>query len=102
MNTATWQKLSLGLAIIVSLTLLQGCGTTATPLRVDRLSEFKPQSKKVGILTPSRFDNKLRIALAKKGFTVLKFASNKTIIQEGKVMRLPKFTERRSRSTGCR
>jgi hypothetical protein len=36
------------------------------------------------MLTASRFDNKLRVALAKRGFTVLKFASNKTIIGEGK------------------
>lgn len=80
MNTATWQKLSFGLAAIVCLTLLQGC---AAPLRVDRLSEFKPQSKTVSLLTTGRFDSKLRVALAKRGFTVLKYASNKTIIGEG-------------------
>lgn len=80
MNKAKWRSLPLGLGLITGLMLLQGC---ATPLRVDRISEFKPQSKIVGMLTRSRFDNKLRIALAKSGFKVLKFASNKTVIEEG-------------------
>jgi hypothetical protein len=80
MNKRQWRNILLGLGVAVCMALLQSC---TTPLRVDRVSGFKPQSKTVGMLTVSRFDNKLRVALAKRGFTVLKFASNKTIIGEG-------------------
>lgn len=80
MKKLKWRNLPLGLGLITCLAFFQGC---ATPLRVDRISEFKPQSKTVALLTTTRFDNRFRVALAKRGFKVLKFASNKTIIREG-------------------
>ena len=64
------------------LSLLVGCSTNR-PLHVERLAQFTPQSKRLVLLTTTRYDNKLRTALTKQGFTVLKFASTKTVVTAG-------------------
>ncbi|MDY0211804.1 MAG: hypothetical protein RBR06_02220 [Desulfuromonadaceae bacterium] len=60
---------------------LAGC---AAPLSVEKLQEFKPESKVVVFVNSTRYDTKLRVALAKKGFKVLKFSSNQSVVTEGK------------------
>ncbi|QTN43431.1 hypothetical protein [Marinobacter salsuginis] len=60
--------------------LVTGC---ATPLNVEQLQEFRPENRVVVLVNSTRYDTKLRVALAKKGFKVLKFASNQSVITEG-------------------
>jgi len=60
--------------------VLSGC---AASLTVDKLQDFKPQSKVVVLTDSSRFDAKLRTELAKKGFKVLKYASTQKVVSEG-------------------
>lgn len=60
--------------------LIAGC---ATPLNVEQLQEFRPENRVVVLVNSTRYDTKLRVALAKKGFKVLKFASNQLVITEG-------------------
>ena len=62
------------------LVVISGC---ATSLKVDKLQDFKPQSKVLVLTDSSRFDSKLRVGLAKKGFKVLKYASTQKVMSEG-------------------
>ncbi len=65
-------------ALLVAL-LLVGC---AAPLQVSKLNDFNPQSDRLILLSKSRWDIDLRLALTKKQFTVLKFASQATVIKD--------------------
>lgn len=71
-------KICLLVAVALALT---GC---AASLRVEKLRSFTPESKTVVLLNSSQWDAKLRTELAKKGFTVLRFASRDTVVSEGK------------------
>ena len=68
------------LPLIFAALLLGGC---ATPLQVGKLNDFNPTSDRLVLLSRSRWDIDLRLALAKKQFTVLKFASQATVIKDG-------------------
>ena len=67
------------LAVLFAALLLGGC---AAPLQVSKLKDFNPKSDRLILLSKSRWDIDLRLALAKKQFTVLKFASQATIIKD--------------------
>lgn len=70
--------------IITSATLtifLFGC---AAPLEVQRLEQFTPESNSFVLLSHSPWDNKLRTELSKNGMKILKFASQNTVISNGK------------------
>ena len=60
---------------------LNGC---ATSLKVEKLQDFTPQSKTFVLLSTTQWDTKLRTDLSKKGFKVLRFASQNQVIAEGK------------------
>jgi hypothetical protein len=66
------------LALLLVTLLLGGC---AAPLQVSKLNDFNPTSDRLILLSKSRWDINLRLALAKKKFTVLKFASQETVIK---------------------
>ena len=66
------------LPVLLVALLLGGC---AAPLKVSKLNDFNPQSNRLILLSKSRWDIDLRLALAKKKFTVLKFASQATVIK---------------------
>lgn len=66
--------------ILLFLLILSGC---AAPLNIEKLESFTPDSKNFVLLNSSRFDNKIRVAMAKKGFKILKFASTEKVVSEG-------------------
>ncbi|MEY8198570.1 MAG: hypothetical protein RPS47_04960 [Colwellia sp.] len=59
---------------------LFGC---AAPLTVDKLQDFIPSSKIIVLLESTRFDVKIRKALAKQGFKTLKFSTLNRVVSEG-------------------
>ena len=59
---------------------ITGC---AAPLSVDRIQAFTPESKILLLTNNSRYDAKIRTALAKKGFKVLKWSSRQQIVSKG-------------------
>jgi hypothetical protein len=60
--------------------LFIGCATAPS---VERISDFKPESDTFVFINSTRYDSKLRRALAKEGFTVLRFASREKVVAEG-------------------
>jgi hypothetical protein len=64
--------------LIVAL-LLNGC---AAPLQVSKFNDFNPQSDRLILISKSPWDVDLRLALTKRQFTVLRFASQATVIKE--------------------
>lgn len=70
----------ISLTVCALITLCSGCATAPS---VDRISEFEPESDTFVFINSTRFDSKLRRALAKEGFTVLRFASREKIVAEG-------------------
>lgn len=79
------RRLSESLRVAQSLTLATGvflCACAA-PLRVNKLQDFRPESKNLVLLSSSQWDSKLRIAFAESGFKVLRFASQNTVIAQG-------------------
>lgn len=66
---------------ILVIIALGGC---ATPLKVEKLQDFTPQSKTFVLLSTTQWDSKIRTDLSKKGFKVLRFASQNKVIAEGK------------------
>lgn len=67
-------------AILAALTL----GGCAAPFKVEKLQEFTPQSNTFVLLSTTQWDAKLRTELSKKGFKILKFASQNKVISDGK------------------
>lgn len=65
--------------IVLLLVLLVGCYSVTTT----KLQDFHPDSRRLVLLTPSRWDAVLRLSLAKKGFTLLQFAAQEKVIAEG-------------------
>ena len=61
--------------------VLSGC---ATSLKVEKLQDFTPQSKTFVLLSKTQWDSKIRTDLSKKGFKVLRFASQNQVVAEGK------------------
>ena len=61
--------------------VLSGC---ATSLKVEKLQDFTPQSKTFVMLSTTQWDPKIRTDLTKKGFKVLRFASQNQVVAEGK------------------
>lgn len=61
--------------------LLAGCAEPLQ-LQVSKLNDFYPKSNRLILLSKNRWDVDLRLALAKKQFTVLKFPSQSTVIEE--------------------
>jgi len=68
------------ITLLIATALLTGCVTSKG---VEKLQDFSPKSKTLILTNPSVFDSKIRVALAKKGFKVLKYASIKKIISKG-------------------
>lgn len=68
------------LSIFLISLVLAGC---ASSLTVDKLNEFTPESKVLVLIDSSRFDAKIRKALANRGFEVRKFASQQSVVSEG-------------------
>ena len=68
------------IAVFLAITL-SGC---ATSLKVEKLQDFTPQSKTFVLLSTSQWDSKIRTDLSKRGFKVLRFASQNQVIAEGK------------------
>jgi hypothetical protein len=68
------------IALLAALALT-GC---ATSLKVEKLQDFTPQSRTFVLLSTTQWDSKIRADLAKKGFKVLRFASQNKVIAEGK------------------
>ena len=66
--------------LIVILMLVSAC---ATSLTIERLQEFDTNSRILVFTDSTRWDAKLRVALAKVGFKVLKYASVDTVVSEG-------------------
>lgn len=69
--------------LLLMLTLSLTLGGCAAPLRVEKLQDFAPQSDTFVLLSSSPWDSKLRVELSKKGFKVLKFASQNTVVAKG-------------------
>ncbi len=69
--------------MIAALAVLAFSGC-ATSLKVEKLQHFTPQSKTFVLLGTTQWDSKIRTDLAKKGFKVLRFASQNQVITEGK------------------
>jgi len=67
--------------VILAAFALIGC---ATSLKVEKLQDFTPQSRTFVLLSTTQWDSKIRADLAKKGFKVLRFASQNKVIAEGK------------------
>ena len=57
-----------------------GC---AAPLSIERIRAFTPESKIIALTGSSRYDAKIRTALAKKGFKVLKWVSQQQVVSKG-------------------
>jgi len=57
-----------------------GC---AAPLSIDRIKAFTPESKILLLTNNSRYDAKIRTALAKNGFKVLKWSSQQQVVSKG-------------------
>lgn len=70
----------LKIMIAFSAIALSSC---ATSLKVEKLQEFIPQSKTFVLLSATQWDSKIRTDLSKKGFKVLRFASQNRVIAEG-------------------
>lgn len=70
-----------GIILISMVIFLNGC---AASLSVEKLQDFTPRSKTFVLLSTSRWDSKIRTELSKKGFKVLKFATQNRVITEGK------------------
>lgn len=68
------------LILIFLIGILSSC---AAPLTVDRLQEFTPTTNNLVLLESSRFDVKIRKALAKKGFKTFKYSSLNKVISKG-------------------
>ena len=66
-------------AVLITALLLSGC---AAPLQVSKFSDFNPKSDRLILISKSPWDVDLRLALTKRHFTVLKFASQATVIKD--------------------
>lgn len=65
------------LAILV-LTILAGC---ASPLIVERYADFNTEERSFVLLTTTKYDSDFRSAIHKQGLKLLKFPSQRVVIQ---------------------
>jgi hypothetical protein len=76
------RKLSIFAPIPLLVGLLTGCYTN---IKVTQLQEFHPDSRRMVLLTPliRDWDVDLRLALAKRGFTLLQYPTQEKVVAQG-------------------